>query len=647
MRKLLTIALALTITISLTFAIQPLSSAAQEDEKLSATEQRLLEVAARNQGLAAGELQVLDSTTVNLPLTNRIVNTAKIVSTRDENILAAAIDERGEEVDLALLKQEEERAYVARYGKLDPALYNRVQGLRGTERVKVAFWMNPVEDLDREEIRDGRTDLSREEVKAVLARRSEQVRAANARATERLSATLRSTGFSIEERGNLSPVVYATIPVSQLSAYAERADVQRVYLAENRNEDYMNIAAPSIQANWVWFSGFTGADADIAIIEDSRVDFDNNCLVNNLGTRVAGHANVDTHATATAGMAASNNSTHRGIAYGAGIYSANGTDYTDANMSAALDAAATNADILNNSWGPGCGGADGSMNVHARHADYIVRYIWDTVTAAAGNNGDCADGEFVGGVANGYNVIAVGNYDDKGTTSSSDNTMNTSSSYRNPTSTHNDREKPEVAAPGTNISSLLMTDSSDCPTGDVGSGTSYSAPMVAGVAALLMDAVPSFKYYPETVKAVIMAGAINNVEGSAALSDRDGAGGVNALSSHAIVANNAYAWRYVTPSSFDANGYITIDMGWVEAYHRVKVALVWDSNPSSDYTTDPLNADLDLNVVGPGISKWSSRWDNSYETVDFTAPFAGNYSIKIKNFRFNGANEYVAVAWNK
>jgi hypothetical protein len=646
MRKLLTIALALTITISLTFAIQP-PSAAQEDEKLSATEQRLLEVASRNQGVAAAELQLLNSTTVHLPLTDRVVNTAKIISTRDENILATSIDERGEEVDLALLKQEEERAYVAKYGKLDPALYNRVQGLRSAERVKVAFWMNPVEDLDREEFRDGRTDLSREEVKAVLAKRNEQVRAANARATERFSATLRGTGFAVEERGDLSPVVYATLPVGQLSAYAGRADVQRVYLAENRNEDYMNIAAPSIQANWVWFAGFTGADTGIAIVEDSRVDFDNSCLANNLGTRVAGDANVDTHATATAGMAASTNSTHRGIAYGAGIYSANGTDYTDANMSAALDAAATNADILNNSWGPGCGGADGSMNVHARHADYIVRYVWDTVTAAAGNNGDCTNNEFVGGVANGYNVIAVGNYDDRGTTSSSDNVMNSSSSYRNPTSPNGDREKPEVAAPGTNISSLLMTDSAACPTGDVGSGTSYSAPMVAGVASLLMDAVPSLKYYPESVKAIIMAGAINNVEGSAALSDRDGVGGVNALSSTVILSNNNYTWRYVTPSSFDANGYITIDMGWVEAYHRVKVALVWDSNPSSDYTTDPLKADLDLNVVGPGVNAWSSRWDNSYETLDFTAPFAGNYSIKIKNFRFNGANEYVAVAWNK
>jgi hypothetical protein len=183
MRQRLTLSLALTLTLLLTFTTLP-SSTAQEDEKLSATEQRLVEVAARKQGLAASELQLLDSAIVNLPLTNRIVNTAKIVSPRDENVLAASIDERGEEVDLALLKQEEERAYISKYGKLDPALYNRVQGLRSADKVKVAFWMNPVEDLDREDFRDGRTDVSREEVKAVLARRSEQVRAANARATE-------------------------------------------------------------------------------------------------------------------------------------------------------------------------------------------------------------------------------------------------------------------------------------------------------------------------------------------------------------------------------------------------------------------------------------------------------------------------------
>lgn len=88
-------------------------------------------------------------------------------------------------------------------------------------------------------------------------------------------------------------------------------------------------------------------------------------------------------------------------------------------------------------------------------------------------------------------------------------------------------------------------------------------------------------------------------------------------------------------------------MGQVNAGERVQVALVWDSNPSANYSTDPLQADLDLNVVGPGVAYWSSSWDNSYETVDFTATVSGPFLLKVKKFRFDGTQEYFAVAWNK
>jgi hypothetical protein len=98
--------------------------------------------------------------------------------------------------------------------------------------------------------------------------------------------------------------------------------------------------------------------------------------------------------------------------------------------------------------------------------------------------------------------------------------------------------------------------------------------------------------------------------------------------------------------SFDANGDITIDMGWVNAGQRVKVALVWDSTPTSDYLTDPLKADLDLYVSGPGQFQYSASWDNSYEVVDFTPAVSGSFQIKVHKFRFEGFNEYLAVAWS-
>jgi hypothetical protein len=148
------------------------------------------------------------------------------------------------------------------------------------------------------------------------------------------------------------------------------------------------------------------------------------------------------------------------------------------------------------------------------------------------------------------------------------------------------------------------------------------------------------------VKALILAGATDNVEGAASLSEYDGAGGVNALTTYTSVVNNRFSWRNVIPSSFDANGDVTVDMGWVNAGQRVKIALVWDSTPTADYLTDPLKADLDLYVIGPNQFQGSASWDNSYEVVDFTATVSGPFQIKVHKFRFEGANEYLAVAWS-
>lgn len=619
---------------------------AQREKNQSVDEQRLLDIAAQREGADASQLQLLHSTTAELPLTGRRVRLAKILDQSTDRVLTASIDEQGQPVDFPALRAEEQRAHRARYGKLDPKLHKKTESVNASQKVKVAFWLNPTDDLEALDERNGRTNLTAEEVEQMLARRSQQVKAATSRATEGLARALQRAGHAVQRRGQSAPVVFATLPAGLVRQFAERADVQLAYLAEdNQYEDHMNVAGPSIKAHALWEFGITGAGSRIAIVEDSRVDFTNSCLIN-LGTRVPGHPEVDDHATATAGMAAGTHNKFRGIAPGAGIYSANSTTYlSDAELSAAIDAGADNAHVINNSWGYGCG-SPGIVDLHARHADYIVRYIWDTVTASAGNSGRCTNLEFVTGIASGYNTIAVGNYDDRGTVTSSDNIMNPTSSFKDPVSPFGDREKPEVAAPGTGIRSTIMTPTVDCVTADVGEGTSYSAPIVAGLAADLMQANPSLRVFPESLKALILAGAIDNVEGSPRLSEFDGAGGVNALASYNSTVNNRHRWFQVTPSSFDSNGFINIDMGWVNAGQRVKVALAWDSNPSWDYSQDPLLADLDLNVIGPGTNEWSLSWDNSYEVVDFTAAASGNYVIRVKNFRFTGALEYFGVAWS-
>ncbi|MCA1849742.1 MAG: hypothetical protein LC672_01485, partial [Acidobacteria bacterium] len=320
MKKFFAIALLLALGVSLS-SIKPLPASAEAERNLSQRDQRLLELASKNRGVPVEDLEVLNSSDVRLPLTEQVVSTAKVRGRSTDEVFSVSMDANGNEVDLAALRRAEEGKYIAKYRKLDPFLHDVVQSRGGQEKVKVAFWLKLKDDLDGQDSRDGNPYLTDQEVENLIAQREEQLRKAVANATGPLKSVLRRQGFPIDEADTAAPIVYATIPVKALSALSERADVQRVYFADNKHEDYLDVAPQAIYADYVWnWYGYTGSDVRVAIVEDSRVDFDNNCLAVNLGTRVPGDANVDQHATTTAGMVASNNATYRGVAYGAGIY---------------------------------------------------------------------------------------------------------------------------------------------------------------------------------------------------------------------------------------------------------------------------------------------------------------------------------------
>ncbi len=371
---------------------------------------------------------------------------------------------------------------------------------------------------------------------------------------------------------------------------------------------------------------------------------------------------MDNHATTTAGMVGSTHGNDRGAAYNASIYSGNGTTYSDPNMAAALDASATNADVLNNSWGPSC--ADGTVNIHGRHADWIVRNQADTVVAAAGNSGLTPSCAYVGGVGSGYNTLAVGSFNNNRTGLWVDDGMSGFSSYRDPMgpSESYTHSKPEVAAPGEDpstgwsgwqtfgIRSLNMTPPTDCVRGGVGNGTSYASPIVAGLAALCMDRNSNLKGWPEPVKALIMVNAIHNLEGATRLSEYDGAGGISGKKTDTNLKNGKVDWRSLYESDL-ADSALKYDLGPVsQAGRTVRVVICWDTNPAGDYSTDPLEQDLDLHLLFDGVVVSSSvSYSNAFEIVEATttAPVT-NVRARISKFRWDtGTSTYLGIAWGK
>jgi hypothetical protein len=272
-------------------------------------------------------------------------------------------------------------------------------------------------------------------------------------------------------------------------------------------------------------------------------------------------------------------------------------------------------------------GTTGAVTADDRHADGLVHNRWRLFVKSAGNRGT-GDGR-VTSPGNGYNVLAVGNVDLRGTPALADDIMRATSSFVDPTSTNGDREKPELSAPGTNIQ--MLSNGFPWP-GQTDSGTSFAAPMAAGTAARLVQRKPFLGIWPEQLRAILMAGAVNNIEGATRLSDVDGAGMMAVNTAARILDDNRHGGRHVDCNTFGRSQVVSSTA--LGANQRLRAAISWTADPSAvDHANRP-SADLDLEVRGPGGSSFfSASFDNTTEIVDFPAPTAGTYEVRVINFR--------------
>lgn len=603
---------------------------------------RLPEVALRavaeREGVSIQDLELVNTATPKFPLVGKTVSAFKFLDKRNGKIYGFAVDGNGQVTDVEQLQGEERAAHAARYGRLDPALAERLATAPADEPIEVFIWLKepPFEGPPKP---DPKQSMTQAEVEAFF----KQVDGRRAAAVEKVVAPvaerLRSLGHDVTTFQH-SPVLHARLKPANIRQVAEWPQVDRVY-EMGYSQPALDVARPTIGADAVNARGFTGSGIQAAQIEvGGRVATDNPYLAGITQDTTYVCDQPSSHSTAVAGIIRSTHASIRGISSGVSLWAGGSCTGNNAELANRSQAAVDwGARALNLSIQADTNLALGPLD---RFYDDTVINRYRTVVAAAGNQGATTGNVTSPGLA--YNVITVGNFDDNNTIAW-DDSMRASSGWRDPLSTNADREKPEVAAPGT---SITTTSTSSPWVNYTDSGTSFAAPMVTGTAALLMQRNSNLQYWPEAVKAILMATAVNNIEGDARLSEKDGAGGIVADRADDVARGVSGTWGAQGYSCTTASPLDVADM-YVTAGTRLRAAIAWDNDINyTDYANRP-SADLDLLIIDPAgnVVTRSTSWDNTYEIVDFTPTTTGTYKLRVSKFRCDLSPRWLGWAWRR
>jgi len=199
--------------------------------------------------------------------------------------------------------------------------------------------------------------------------------------------------------------------------------------------------------------------------------------------------------------------------------------------------------------------------------------------------------------------------------------------------------------------------------------------MVAAAALQLQFENAALASWPEAQRAVLMAGANEDVDGvvldlNDGTDDRDGAGELN-FENNVLIGDSARKVNGNNVAAGIGHDYGTMVFadplhfadGWFREVYNVRVTtaglslravLAWDSTAACTNGSDPssctqntLDADLDLYLYDTfgNLIKKSSSYDNSYEFIQIPIEANKTYLLKVKKYSNANQSTYFGLAW--
>ena len=554
--------------------------------------------------------------------------------------VALAFDERGRAVDGDRLLRRVARAAARRLGKLHPSLHDRIRQAGPAARQEVAIWLKAeVPAVDKAKL--GR--IGRRAPEPALEQRR-AIQATTARFARQCTGRWRIRCAP----DDAAPVVFARMTAAQIRAIAKAPQVLAIFPHDRRGIDDLTDSLDVSNADDVIAAGTTGSGVRVAVWEDGpddTTDLEIEAFYDTAQSATSDHARL------TCGIIKNTRPKEpHGYAPDCDLYSANDKALAALRW-AVIDQGCT---VVSQSFHRDAEQTSDSMSFDDVYKDWLVlHWPYPTIVQAAGNSSD-PDVEYVN--HKGFNSVAVGSHDDDA------GGMAATSVLRNPASAHGDRELPEISANGIGVTAVGVTKS----------GTSFAAPAVAGVAALIQSRSTALRAWPEGCRAILFASARRIGGGtwwqdvSARTDVAEGAGAVDAEEATRIAGAPSSRNNSATRRGWHVGTLRTGDFGsdristfryrlrvppadGTVAPRRVKVALAWDSRVWSFFGFpffSSLGADFDLMVhdAAGTLVGYSGSWDNSYEIVDFQGASGATYTIRIR--RWSGTDEpWYGIAW--
>lgn len=585
-----------------------------------------------------------------LPVSGRTLYSRKYFDRETAEVRGVATDAQGALVDKDEALAEERRLYGERYGAFSEALASRVESLASDsqEHIPVMLWLDEsalgLPEFPARKVWNTDAQLKKwvADSESVLQERRKRIEAA-ARAV--------ADGFDGVAVHAPLPLVVGTARAAKLNQLKHDTRVTSMHalggdgamvgdLADAAN--FMRVTGPDSLHN----SGYKGSGVKAGVWHAGSPNFTSQLGAPSYRSTSALPANEQHLAYMIASVKNGRTTPSRGTGFApsASIYVANFSAISPFAESATNAIEAYNwarntieTPVLNQSWHlyltqdylgyPADEQESGDQSYIDRLLDYGARNYPYVLAVQAAGNIDVPD-EFVN--HKGWNTLVVGQ-DAQGAQ------MVSGSCFRNGNPGH---ELPHVTAGVDDSMSMFENPDGSAVVTNSG-GTSVAAALMTGFAASVISADPLLTYYPEVLRAIIMASA-KNVVGQEMHADwgidqQDGAGRPDGAFARNIARNRTSATSGLGAvgyqiASFDSTGQ-TRSLSITTPGGHLKVALSWFAKVSGTNFVNTSLSDLDIRILNStgSVLAYSLQGDEPAEVIGIDVP-AGTYTLAINGY---------------